>query len=128
MSQALSWRNRIGLGLAVLLGAVDLAGLALPIPSFAGSGPVAATLAFATLLGVITLVSIVVFHVSGSRTAFRVVAASRLFSVLSAIPAFFRDIVPPGLVLLAALWALLNLFAVVLMVEPQRTPARSELP
>jgi hypothetical protein len=120
MNPALSRRNRAGVGLATTLGVVELAGPALSIPTFAKSGPVAATLAFGALLGAITLVGVVVLLTTRSRTAFRVVAASRLFSVITAIPAFFRDIVPPGLVLLSALWVLANLLAVELMVEPRR--------
>ncbi|OHV51365.1 hypothetical protein BCD48_10320 [Pseudofrankia sp. BMG5.36] len=121
---ALSRRNRTGLGFAAVLGAAELAGPALPIPSFSRSGPVAATLAFGMLLGAITVVSVVVLLTTRSRTALRVVAASRLLSLLSAIPAFFRDVVPPGLVVVSSLWVLLNLLAVELMVEPRRAPVR----
>ncbi|ONH26564.1 hypothetical protein BL253_24205 [Pseudofrankia asymbiotica] len=124
MGATLSRRNRAGLGFAVVLGAAELAGPALPIPSFARSGPVAATIAFGTLLGAITMVSAVALLTTRSRTALRVVAASRLFSLLSAIPAFFRDVVPPGLVVVAALWVLLNLLAVELMVEPRQASTR----
>ncbi|OHV35264.1 hypothetical protein BCD49_04760 [Pseudofrankia sp. EUN1h] len=120
----LSRLNRAGLGLATALGVLNLAGPALPLPSFAASGPVAATLAFSVLMGVITVVSVVILLTTRSRTAFRVVAASRMFSVLTAIPAFFRDVVPSGLVVSAALWVLVNVVAVELMVEPGRAPLR----
>lgn len=121
-SPELSARNEAGLALATLLGLCQFAGPALPIPSFARSGPVAASLAFGALMGAITVVGTVILIVTRSRTALRAVAASRMCSLLSAIPAFFRDVVPPGLVLMAAVWALTNLVAVELMVAPQRTP------
>jgi hypothetical protein len=98
----LSFKNKIGLGLAGLLGLSS-------IPSAFGSqpgpgevGPPFAVLVADSVLGLITLVAVVYPWRTRSRVGARIVAGSQILSMISALPAFFVDGVPSLVVVLVA--------------------------
>jgi hypothetical protein len=112
----LTLRNKIGLVLAGLLALSDVLSILGPTPD-GQEGPPFAVLLLGCLLGVVTLAAIVPAWRSGSRTALRVVAGTRILSALLSIPAFFVDI-PPGLRALAAVGFALTVVCVVLVLAP----------
>jgi hypothetical protein len=125
-SRRLTTGNKVGLGLAALLGLTDLTGPFLT-PSdgeVAGeAGPPMVVLIACAVLGVITLVGVVWAWRTGSRPAARIVAGSRILSALSALPAFFVGGVPAPLILIAAAGILLTALACYLMLRPARSDA-----
>lgn len=116
---ALSGKNKAGLVLCGLLGATDVASLAALGQQGAGeSGPPAAVIVAAAALGILTLVAVVVTWRTRSRLGARLVAASRVLSALSAVPAFFVEDVGTGFVAAAATAVLLTLVAIWLLLSP----------
>jgi len=119
---ALSTRNKAGLVLAALLGVADMVGVvATPEPSAGEQGPPAAVLIAAAVLGIVTIVAAVWTWRTGNRVGSRVVAATRILSAVGALPAFFVEDVPAGLVAVAAAGVVLTVVAVWLVLSP---PAR----
>lgn len=114
-------RNRIGLGLAGLLGVSDVVSILQPTPD-GEEGPPFVVLAIGLVLGLVTLAAMIPAWRTGNRTALRAVAGSRILSAILAVPAFFVDI-PPGLMALAALTVALTVVSVVLMLATAGRPA-----
>ena len=112
----LSTRMKIGLALAAVLGLVDVAGLFSPTPD-GEEGPPYEILLICGALGVLTLSAVVAAWRTGSRTAARVVAGSRIVSALLALPAFFVDI-PTALLVLVSVSVVLTAVSVVLVLAP----------
>jgi hypothetical protein len=112
----LTVRNKIGLVLAGLLGIGDVLSILSPTPD-GDEGPPLAVLVLSCVLGVVTLAAMVPAWRTGSRTALRVVAGTRILSALTSIPAFFVDI-PAGLRAVAAVAFAATVVCVVLVLAP----------
>jgi hypothetical protein len=120
----LSGKNKAGLALASFLGLTDVLGV-LAIPSLAEStdpGPPPEVMIASGVLGVITLVAVVHTWRTASRGGARIACASRILSMLTALPAFFVSGVPPLLVLLAAVTVVLTLISVFLVLARPVAP------
>ncbi len=111
-------RQKIGLGLAGLLSALNITSVFLPTPE-GETGPPFAILAVGTLLGVIGLVAVIIAWRSGNRAAIRVAAGTLIINMLTSLPAFFVD-VSAALKLLVGVSVLLTVLAVGLMFSPSR--------
>jgi len=116
----LSGRNKTGLVIAALLGLADLASLAGPQPGPGEQGPPAGVLIAASVLGLFTLAGVAYAWRTGNRVGSRVVAGTRILSAVTAVPAFFVEDVPPGLVALAAVGVAVTLLCVWLVLSPPR--------
>lgn len=117
----LSTRQKTGLVLAGLYGAVNIPSVLTPQPS-GSEGPPLGVLLVDSLLGVAVVVAAVVAWRTGSRGAIRVVAGSLVIIAITALPAFFVDV--PALVkLLVAVATLTTIVIVVLLFSPVRRPA-----
>lgn len=110
--------NKVGLGLASLLGLFDLVSVLSAAPE-GEVGPPFAILVLDSLLGLVTLVGVAWTLARRNRDALRVVAAARIVSAITALPAFFVDI-PAGLKLLAGMAVLVTVASVVMMLTPAR--------
>jgi hypothetical protein len=119
---AFSTVNKVGLALAVLLGVSDIVGAFSSTPE-GEVGPPVGILLLDGVLGLVTVVGVLWALRSRSRGAVRIVAASRIVSAITALPAFFVDI-PDWLRLLAGATVILTVVVVVMMLTPAR---RSEL-
>ncbi|MGI8899954.1 MAG: hypothetical protein ACR2HA_03335 [Nocardioides sp.] len=114
----LSRLNKVGLVLAAVLGLSDIVGSFSPTPE-GEVGPPQAILVLGGLLGVVTVVGVVWAFRSASRTAVRIVAAARIISAITALPAFFVD-VPAWLKLVVGLLMLVTVACVVMILTPAR--------
>lgn len=112
----LTTRNKIGLVLAGLLALGDVGSIFISTPE-GEDGPPFVVLAIGLVVGLITLVAIVPAWRTGSRTALRVVAGTRIVSAILSLPAFFVD-VPAGLKAGAAAAFALTVICVVLVLTP----------
>jgi len=115
---ALTTKNKIGLGLAGLLGVIDCASLAMTTPD-GEVGPPIGILVLGTVLGVITVVAVVVAWRTAGRGMIRIAAGARILSAITALPAFFVD-VPPALKAFVAVGVIITVASVVLMLTPAR--------
>ncbi|MGA9746796.1 MAG: hypothetical protein WBQ50_05005 [Nocardioides sp.] len=114
--------NHVGLVLALLLGIGDCTAVFFPTP--AGEvGPPFAILVLGTLLGVLSVVGVAWAWLTRARAAVRIVAAARVISAITALPAFFVD-VPAELKLGVGAFVLVTVFSVVTMLTPARGAAR----
>ena len=111
-------RQKIGLGLAGLLSALNITSVFFPTPE-GETGPPFAILAVGTLLGVIGLVAVIIAWRSGNGAAIRVAAGTLIINLLTSLPAFFVD-VPAAVKLLVGVGVLLTVLAVGLMFSPSR--------
>ena len=116
----LSRLNKVGLVLAGLLGVMDVGSLAFPTPD-GQVGPPYWILVLDGILGVITVVGVVWAVLRQHRGAIRVVAAARIVSLITALPAFFVD-PPAGLLLLVGAYAVVTVVVVAMMLTPPRRP------
>lgn len=114
----LTARNRQGLLVAALLGVVDIVSLAFPTPD-GETGPPLGIVILGGLLGIATVALVVRAWRTGSRKAIRGIAALRVLSMISALPAFFVD-VPAWVKVVVAVLVLLTLVSVVLMLSTER--------
>jgi hypothetical protein len=118
---ALSAKNKTGLVIAAVLGVLDIVGMvATPEPAPGEQGPPAAVLVAAGVLGVVTVVAAIWSLRTGNRIGSRIVAATRILSAVGALPAFFVEGVPAGLVALAAAGVVLTVVTVWLVLSPPR--------
>jgi hypothetical protein len=118
MSSPVTTRTRAGLVLAALLGVADVVGMFLPTPE-GELGPPLPILLLGGLLGIVTLVAAGTAWRTGRRGALRLVAGTRVLSVIGALPAFFVE-VPPWVKLLVAVFVVLTVVCVVLVLAPAR--------
>ena len=114
-----SRKNKVGFGLALLLGVTDLPAAMNPTPE-GDAGPPMAVLVLSTLCGVVTIAAIAYGWKRHSWPAIRAAAGSRILSALLAMPAFFVEDLPGFVRVLAAVFVLLTVATVVLMLAPAR--------
>lgn len=112
----LTGRNKAGLVLAGLSGLVDLTS-AFDLSGQDGDhpGPPTAVIAVDVVLGLITLIAVGYAWRTGNRAGSRIAAAARILSVITALPAFFVDGVPAGLVAIVAAFVVLTVLTVALL-------------
>ncbi|MDO9378239.1 MAG: hypothetical protein Q7T56_05270 [Nocardioidaceae bacterium] len=124
-AQALSTTNRIGLGIFGLLGLLDAVSLLTgPDTEVPGeTGPPMGILVLDTVLGVLTVVTVVWAWRTANRSAIRLTAGARILSVVTALPAFFVD-VPAGVKVLVAAFVVVTAVALVMMLTPARRASR----
>lgn len=118
MSSPLTTRPRAGLVLAAVLGVGDVVSAFFPTPD-GEIGPPLPIILLGGLLGIATLAAAVVAWRTGRRGALRIVAGTRVLSVITALPAFFVEI-PAWLKLLVAVVVVLTVVCVVLVLSPAR--------
>jgi hypothetical protein len=121
MSSPVTSRTRAGLVLAALLGLVDVVSAFFPTPE-GEVGPPLPIVVLGGLLGVATLAAVAAAWRTGQRGMLRIVAATRVLSAISALPAFFVDI-PAALKLVVAVAVVLTVACVVLVLTPARRTA-----
>jgi hypothetical protein len=114
----LSRLNRVGLVLAGLLGVMDVGSLAFPTAD-GEVGPPYWILAFAAVLGAISVVGVAWALLRQHQGAVRIVAAARIVSLITALPAFFVG-PPAGLLLLVGAYAVITVAVVAMMLTPPR--------
>ena len=121
MSSPVTSRTRAGLVLAALLGLADVISAFFPTPD-GEVGPPLPIVVLGGLLGVATLAAVAAAWRTGQRGMLRIVAATRVLSAISALPAFFVDI-PAALKLVVAVAVVLTVACVVLVLTPARRTA-----
>ncbi|MFF4762002.1 hypothetical protein [Streptomyces sp. NPDC001292] len=113
---ALTRKNKVGLVLAGLLGLLDMSNFfMLPEPDSDTQGPPTAVAIADGVLGVITVLAVLYTWRTLNRTGSRVVAGSRILSVVSALPAFFVSGVPAAVVALVAVFTILSVVVIALV-------------
>lgn len=117
--------NKVGLVLAGLLGANDIASPFEPLPQdpTQQNGPPSGILMLDAALGVVTVVAVVLALVTRRRGWVRLAAGARILSMITALPAFFAGGIPAWLVALVAVFTVVTIATVVLMLLPVRRPA-----
>jgi hypothetical protein len=113
----LSVKNKIGLGLALLFGLLDLGSPFGPTGSPDEPGPPMAVLIASAVLGLITIIAAIWTWRTASRAGARIVAGSRILSILGALPAFFVSGVPAVVVAMVAVSVVLTVVTVVLVLS-----------
>lgn len=119
---ALTTKNRIGLGLAAVIGVADCVAYFLPTPE-GDVGPPTEILVLGLVLGVVTLVAVPLAWRSGSRATIWTIVGARVLSALTALPVFVVD-APTATVLIISGFLVLTVVAVVLLL---RRPAATDL-
>ena len=114
----LSRLNKAGLVLAGVRGIVDVGSLAFPTPDDR-VGPPYWILVLDAVLGVITLVGVAWALLRQHRGAVRIVAAARIVSLITALPAFFVG-PPAGVLLAVGAFAVITVVVVAMMLTPPR--------
>ncbi|ORM36663.1 hypothetical protein [Williamsia sp. 1135] len=125
-SGTLNKKVKIGLVLALIIGVLDIAGLAMPTPEGAAAGPPFAVLVFSGVMGVATIVLAVIALRKRNRNAVRGVVITRFLSALSAVPAFFVSGVPGSVVVLVAVFIVLTVVTIALVMSKPFLVERSE--
>ncbi len=116
--RGLSGRNKVGLGLAAVLGLLDISGIfGMSEPPPGAEGPPPVVLIGGAILGLITIAAVIYTWRTGNRIGARVVAGTRILSLLAALPAFFVEGVPGFLVAQVAVFAVLTVVAVGLVLS-----------
>ena len=110
-----STANKVGYVLAILLALADLVSAVVPPTSPGEPGPPLQVLLVGAVFGVLTLGGAWLGWARRSRVGARVVAASRVLSLLLALPAFFVDGIPTGIVVLVSVLTVTAIAAVVLV-------------
>jgi hypothetical protein len=121
MSSPVTSRTRAGLVLAALLGLADVVSAFFPTPE-GEVGPPLPIVVLGGVLGVATLAAVAAAWRTGQRGMLRIIAATRVLSAISALPAFFVDI-PAALKLVVAVGVVLTVVCVVLVLTPARRTA-----
>jgi hypothetical protein len=112
----LSTKNKVGLGIAALLGLVDLPSVLNSTPD-GEEGPPFAVLVLSTICGVVTLVAVYLAWRQQNAGAIRVAAGARIVSLLAALPAFFVD-VSSAIKVVSAVFVVVSVACVALMMSP----------
>lgn len=111
----LSRNNRTGLVIAAVLGLGDMTAAFLPASEGeSGDRPPVGVIVLGFILGLLTIGLVVRAWKSGHRKTIRGIAALRIFSAVTGLPAFFVD-VPAWVKALVAVAVLATLVSVVLM-------------
>lgn len=118
VTHLLTQANRIGLGLAAVLGLFDVVFAFVPVPE-GDVGPPQWIVVLSGLLGVATLIAVFLAWRNGGRGAIWAVAVTRVLSMLTAVPAFFVD-VPPIVRVLVGIFVVLTVVCVALVLAPAR--------
>jgi glucose-6-phosphate-specific signal transduction histidine kinase len=113
-----STKNKVGLGLAIFYGAVNIPSVLTSTPE-GEEGPPFAILIICSVLGIVAVVAAIVAWRGRNRAAARLAAASVIIITLTSLPAFFVD-VPAFIKALVAVSVLLTVAIVVLMFSPAR--------
>ncbi len=99
----LSGKNKVGLGLAGLLGVLDIASYFLtPDPSADMPGPPHSIVLLDVALGVITVIAVFLAFRSPNKVNVGVTVTARVVSALTAVPAYFAGVPSSILVLVTA--------------------------
>lgn len=117
-----STANKVGYVLALLLAGADFVSVLVPPTSPGEPGPPMQVLLVGAAFGLLTLGGVWLGWARRSRAGARVVAASRVLSLLLALPAFFVDGIPTGIVVLVSVLTLTAIAAVVLVLLRPRRP------
>jgi hypothetical protein len=112
----LSTKNKVGLGIAALLGLVDLPSVLSSTPD-GEVGPPFPVLILSTICGVVTLVAVYLAWRRKNAGAVRVAAGARIVSMLAALPAFFVD-VSSIIKVVSAVFVVVSIVCVALMMSP----------
>jgi hypothetical protein len=120
VGRVLSVKNKVGLVLAGLLGLADLSSPFLPTDESAEAGPPMGVLVADAVLGLITIVAVIYTWRTANRVGARIVAGSRIISVLTAVPAFFVPGVPAAVVALVAAVVVVTIATVMLVLARPR--------
>jgi hypothetical protein len=115
-----SKRQKVGLVLAGIYSALNIAGVLFPPPE-GEVGPPIGILIVDSVLGLVGLAAVIITWRTGNRAALRVAAGAIILMALTALPAFFVD-VSAAIKLLAGVSTLIVIVAVVLMFSPGRRP------
>jgi hypothetical protein len=115
-----SKRQKVGLVLAGIYSALNVAGVLFPPPE-GQVGPPIGILIVDSVLGLAGLAAVIITWRTGNRAALRVAAGAIIIMALTALPAFFVD-VPAAIKLLAGVSTLIVIVAVVLMFSTGRRP------
>jgi hypothetical protein len=119
----LSLKNKIGFGLAGLLGLVDILSVVLvPRTGPGEAGPPFAVLVAEPVLGLITLVAIIYTWRSRNRVGGRIAAGSRILSMIIGLPGVFVERVPPPVVVLTSVNVIATVIAVGLILSRAGRP------
>jgi Na+/proline symporter len=127
-SATLNKKVRIGLVLALILGVLDIIGLAMPTPDGDSdvAGPPFGILVFSAVMGLATIVFAILAWKKQSRNAVRAVVISRFFSALSAAPALFVSGVPGGVVVLVSVFIVITVVTIALVMSKPFTVPQTE--
>ncbi len=109
--------NKVGFGLALLLGAVNVVSLASPTPE-GEVGPPLLVLVIDAVLGVGIIVTVIIGWRRGNKAAVRAATVMLILAAVTALPAFVAD-VPQPLVIAAAVYVLLTIMTVAFMLKPR---------
>jgi hypothetical protein len=109
--------NKVGFGLAMLLGALNIVSLASPTPD-GEVGPPLLVLVIDAVLGVGIIVTVILGWFRGSRAAVRAATVMLILAAVTALPAFVAD-VPQPIVVAAAIYVLLTILTVAFMLKPR---------
>lgn len=112
----LTTKNKIGLGLAGLLGLIDVVSVG-GLGDSDGAGPPLGVLIAGSVIGLITIIAVIYTWRTGNRLGARIVAGTRILSILSAVPAFFVDDVPAGLIVVVAVAMVITVVTVALVLS-----------
>lgn len=119
-AMALSPKNKVGLGLAGLLGLWSTASVFIgPQPGPSETGP---PFAADSVLGLITLIAVIYTWRSRNRVGGRIVAGSRILSMISTLPAFLVDGVLSTFVVIAAVYVVATVVTVGLVLSRPGRP------
>lgn len=125
-SGTLNKKVKIGLILALIMGVLDIAGLAMPTPDGDEAGPPIGVLVFSGVMGLATIILAVVALRRRDRNAVRGVVITRFLSALSAVPAFFVTGVPGPVVVLVAVFIVLTVVTIALVMSKPFLVAHSD--
>ncbi|MET7479862.1 hypothetical protein ABZT17_36640 [Streptomyces sp. NPDC005648] len=129
--RTLTRKNRTGLVLAALLGLTDLTNF-LDVPpgdsDLAQAGPPTPVVVGDGVLGLITLVAVVHTWRTAARIGSRVVAATRIVSAVTSLPALFLSGVPDWVVALVAVSVIVSVVVVSLVLSRPEQPPEAAAP
>lgn len=117
----LTTRQKVGLGLAVLLSAPNIPSVFTPTPE-GETGPPLPILVLGSILGAIGLIAVIIAFRTRNPAAIRVAAGALIINLLISLPAFFVD-VPAGIKALVGVSVLLTVLAVTLMLTRASQPS-----